>query len=209
LGYSFASGNGQTTLNASTNEYYRTTKWDFATAFDSTFGGQTGASKTNREDLQATAARYLDRNSFVLGLSDFLHSSQQDLKLRTTLGAGYGRYLLRSANSHLAWVGGVVFTDESFYTTTGQPSDQNAEAFVGFQYSLVRFNIGEFDSQVLTFPGLTDFGRVRLTTNNSLTIKLVNNFHFNFTFWDNFDSRPPVTSKNNELGVSSGIGWTF
>ena len=209
MGYSFTSGNGQSTLNADSNVAYKTKGWEVATAFDSTFNGQSGASKTNREDLQATFTKFLNRNSYLVALSDFLHSSQQDLILRTTLGGGYGRYLKRTTNSNLSWLGGIVYIHESFDTTVGQSSDQNLEAVAGLQYNYVRFNFGEFDSQLQVFPGLTDAGRVRLKTNNSLTIKLRNNFHFAFSFWDNFDSRPPATAKRNELGISSGIGWSF
>jgi hypothetical protein len=209
FGYSFASGSGQSTLNANTSAGYATPRWEASTSFDSTFGGQSGASKTNREDVQATFSKFLNRNSFLALLSDFLHSSQQDLNLRTTLGGGYGRFLKRTSNSNLAWLGGVVYVHESFDTTASQPSDQSTEAVVGLQYSLVRFKFGEFGSQVRVFPGLSDAGRIRLTTNNSATIKLVNNFHLQFTFWDNFDSRPPVAARKNELGLSSGIGWSF
>jgi len=209
FGYSFTSGNSQTTLNADTSAAYQTPGWKVATSLDSTFSGQSGASNTNREDLQTTFSKFLNRNSFVSALSDFLHSSRQDLNLRTTLGGGYGRYLKRTTNSNLAWLGGIAYAHESFDTTAGQPSDQNMEAVVGLQYNLVRFNFGEFHSQVLTFPGLTDAGRVRLTTNNSLTIKLRNNFYLAFTLWDNFDSRPPMTARRNELGISSGLGWSF
>jgi putative salt-induced outer membrane protein YdiY len=209
LGYSFTSGNSQSTLNADTSAAYRTRAWEAATSFDSTFSGQSGASKTNRDDLQSTFTKFLNRNSFLAGLSDFLHSSQQDLNLRTTLGGGYGRFLKRTTNSNLSWLGGFVYVHESFDTTAAQPSDQNVEAVLGLQYSLVRFNFGDFESQTRVFPGLTDAGRLRLTTNNSVTIKLRNNFHLSFTFWDNFDSRPPATAKRNELGISSGIGWSF
>jgi hypothetical protein len=65
--------------------------WEAGASFDSTFNGQSGASKTNREDGQVSYARYLNRNSFLLGLADFLHNSEQNLSLRTTLGGGYGR----------------------------------------------------------------------------------------------------------------------
>ncbi len=209
VGYSFASGNSQTTVNTNTSAAYKTAGWEAATAYDSTFGGQAGASKTNRQDLQTTFTKYLNRNSYAIALSDLLHSSQQDLTLRTTLGGGYGRYLKRTTNTNLSWLAGAAFIDESFDTSAGRPSNQSAEALVGLQYSLIRFNFGEFDSQLLTFPGLTDTGRIRVTTNNSLTIKLRNKFHFAFTVWDNFDSRPPASAKRNELGVSSGIGWSF
>jgi putative salt-induced outer membrane protein YdiY len=209
VGYSFTSGNSQSTLNADTSAAYVTPGWKVATSFDATFSGQSGASTTNREDVQTTVAKFLNRNSFVAGLSDFLHSSRQDLNLRTILGGGYGRYLKRTANSNVAWLGGFVYTHESFGTSLGNPTDQSMEAVVGLQYNYVRFDFGELNSELRTFPGLTDTGRLRLTTNNSLTIKLRNNFHLAFTFWDNFDSRPPATARKNELGISSGIGWSF
>jgi putative salt-induced outer membrane protein YdiY len=209
LGYSFSSGNSQSALNTDTSAAYKTPGWEAATSLDTTFSGQSGASKTNREDLQASFKEFLNRNSYVGALSDFLHSSQQDLQLRTTLGGGYGRYLKRTTTSNLNWFGGVVYANESFDTAAGQPSDQNMEAVLGLQYNYIRFNFGELDSQLQAFPGLTDAGRLRLKTNNSVTIKLRNNFHLNFTFWDNFDSQPPPTAKKNELGISSGIGWSF
>jgi putative salt-induced outer membrane protein YdiY len=209
FGSSFTSGNSQATVNADTSAAYRTKAWEAATSFDSTFSGQSGASKTNREDFQGTFTKFLNRNSFVVALSDLLHSSQQDLNLRTTLGGGYGRYLKRTTNSSLAWLGGIVYIHESFGTSAGNPSSQSMEAVMGLQYNYVRFNLGEFQSQVRVFPGLSDPGRLRLTTNNSLTIKLRNNFYLQFTFWDNFDSRPPATARKNELGTSSGIGWSF
>jgi hypothetical protein len=209
LGYSFTSGNSQSALNTDTSVAYQTTGWKVETSFDATFSGQAGASETNREDVQATVSKFLNRNSFVSGLSDFLHSSQQDLNLRTTLGGGYGHYLKRTTNSNLTWLAGVVYMRESFGTNAGNPSDQNVEAVGELQYNYVRFNFGEMNSQVRVFPGLTDAGRVRVTTNNSVTIKLKNNFHLSFTFWDNFDSQPPPTAKKNELGISSGIGWFF
>lgn len=209
LGYSFTSGNSQSTLNADANATYMTTTWGGTTSFDSTFGGQSNAASTNREDVQATFSRYLNRNSFVASLTDFLHSSQQDLTLRATLGGGYGRFLKRTTNSNLAWLGGVAYIHENFDTSIAKPTDQSMEAVVGVQYSYIRFNLGEFDSQFRVYPGLTDTGRVRITTNNSLTIRLRNNFHLAFSFWDNFDSRPPSTARKNALGTSTGVGWSF
>ncbi len=58
LGYSFTSGNSQSTLNADSSVAYRATAWQAQVAFDSTFNGQSGGSKTNREDLQATFAKF-------------------------------------------------------------------------------------------------------------------------------------------------------
>jgi putative salt-induced outer membrane protein YdiY len=208
-GYSFTSGNSQSSLTTNAKTKYTTENWSAATLLDTSFGGQSGASKTNKIEGQFAAERFLSRNSFLVGIADFLHSSQQDLDLRTTAGGGYGRYWIRTPNTSLGWLSGVVYTHEHFSTASSQARNDNVEALLGLQYDSHKFNLGDFHSQTLLFPGLSDTGRFRMTTNNSLTVKLVNNFHLTFSFWDNFDSRPPTTAKRNELGISSDIGWSF
>jgi hypothetical protein len=144
-----------------------------------------------------------------MALGDFLHSSQQDLQLRTTMGTGYGRYWVRTNRNFLLWLAGVVYTHENFFPSTGQPVKNNCEAVLGTQYQLFRFARYRLQSQLLTYPGLSDLGRVRLTTKTTFNLKLTNNFYASVSFWDNFDSRPPFNAKRNELGISNSIGWTF
>lgn len=207
-GVSFTSGNSQTTANTDISVTYPAIKWSATAALGSSYNNQSGGTKTNRNDATLSGQRFLGRNAYLGGLLDFLHSSQQDLDLRTTVGGGYGRYFKRTTNTDLRWLGGIVYTKEAFGTETS-PSDSNAEGLLGASYDSYRFKLGEIHLQALLFPGITDSGRIRATTNNSLVIKLTNNFHFTFSFWDNYDSRPPVTAKKNELGLSSAIGWAF
>jgi putative salt-induced outer membrane protein YdiY len=207
-GVSFTSGNSQISANTDLNVRYSTPKWSASAALGTSFSDQSGGTKTNRNDLSFGGQRFLSRNAYLGGLLDFLHSSQQDLDLRTTLGGGYGRYWKRTTNTEFRWLGGLVYAQESFATPT-KKSDSNAEGLLGVAYDSYRFKVGEIHLQAYVFPGLSDSGRVRTTTDNSLVIKLTNNFHFTLSFWDNYDSRPPTTAKKNELGLSSAIGWAF
>ncbi len=207
-GVSFTSGNGQVNANTDLSVRYSTPKWLASAVLGTSFSDQSGGTKTNRNDLSFGGQRFLSRNAYVGGLLDFLHSSQQDLDLRTTAGGGYGRYWKRTTNTEFRWLGGLVYTQESFATPTRQ-SDSNVEGLLGVAYDSYRFKVGEIHLEASMFPGLSDSGRVRATTNNSLVIKLTNNFHFTLSFWDNYDSRPPTTAKKNELGLSSAIGWAF
>ena len=210
FGVSFTSGNSQTALNSDMNVAYPARNWAAGASYTSSFSGQSGASKTtNLQEFQLGVERYLGRNSLVLGLSDFLHSSQQELNLRTTLGGAYGRYVKRTNENFLRWFGGVVYTHENFQSVNSQPIQQNVEALVGSEYELHRFNRYTLQSQLLVYPGVSDFGRIRTTTKTSLSVKLANNLALSFSFWDNFDSRPPLNAKKNELGVSTNVGWTF
>jgi putative salt-induced outer membrane protein YdiY len=207
-GTSFTSGNNQIAVNTDMNATYATPKWTATGDLGTSFGNQSGGTKTNRNDASLEGQYFMGRNAYLGGLLDFLHSSQQDLDLRTTVGGGYGRYLKRTGTSQFRWLGGIVYTREA-YTSMHQAGGSNAEGLLGLAYDSYRFKVGEIHLAAMTFPGLSDSGRIRATTNNSLVIRLTNNFHLTFTFWDNYDSRPPVAAKNNELGLSSAIGWAF
>src|SRR5262249_41003550 len=74
------------------------------------------------------------------------------------------RYVKRTNKNSLRWLGGTVYTHEAFESTAGQPINQNVEALLGGQYELYRFDRYTLQSQLLVYPGLSDFGRVRLAT---------------------------------------------
>jgi len=93
--------------------------WAVGMSYNASYSGQSGGTTTNLLEVQAFGERFLNRNSFVLGLSDFLHSSQQDLQLRTTLGGGYGRYLVRTNQNELRWLIGADYTHASYQSGLG------------------------------------------------------------------------------------------
>lgn len=209
LGYNYTSGNGQSSLNSAADVEYPATNWAVGTSYTAVFSGQTGGTTTNLFEVQSYGERFLNRNSYVIGLSDFLHSSQQDLVLRTTLGGAYGRFLARNNRNTLRWLAGSDYTRAGYQSGLSQPTQQNVELLLGAEYQLFQFDRYTLQAQVLVFPGLSDFGRVRLTTTDVFSVKLSNNFYLNFSFWDNFDSRPPLNAQKNAQGISTGLGWTF
>jgi putative salt-induced outer membrane protein YdiY len=209
LGYNYTSGNSQSSLSTSANAQYVAPRWSAGGSYNASYSGQSGGSSTNLFQVQATGERFLNRNSYLIGLSDFLHSSQQDLVLRTTLGAAYGRYFIRNNQNEFRWLVGGDYTRASYQSGLAQPVQQNGELLLGTEYRLFQFDRYSFQSQLLLFPGLSDLGRIRMTANGTFNVKLSNNFHFDVSLWDNFDSRPPLNAKKNALGLSTGLGWTF
>ncbi len=209
VGYDFTSGNNQASLNTNANVKYETTRWTAGITDTTSFSGQTESTRTNLIDLQGQEGIFFKQNWNVMGLQDFLHSSQQGLDLRTTLGGGVGRYLFRTNSTFLALIGGAVYTHENFTPSIRLDSDQNIEGLAGIEYQLLRFNRYSLMSQALVFPGFSDLGRIRATPKLTFNMKLENNFYTNLSFWDNYDSHPPPNSKGNEFGISSGVGWTF
>lgn len=209
VGYDFTSGNSQATATSNANVNYESPKWTAGITDTTSFSGQTAGTHTNLIDLAGQEGVFFKKNWSLIGLQDFLHSSQQSLDLRTTLGGGVGWYLFRTNSRFLVLSGGTVYAHEKFTPNVELEPDQNIEGLVGIQYQLTRFNRYSLVSEAFLFPGFSDPGRIRATPKLTFNMKLDNNFYTNLSFWDNFDSHPPPNSKGNEFGISSGIGWTF
>lgn len=209
-GFSYTSGNQQTSSNLGASVSYPSTRFKMDASLNSSITSQAQAGRTNRQNVSTTSQFYLSRHAFIGSLVDFLTSNQQSLDLRTTLGGGYGRYVIRNSRTQLAWIAGSVYIKELYDPTSGlNPKQQNIEGLVGIEYSWYRFNRTELQTSFQLYPGLSDTGRVRSTLNSSVLVKLASDLYWKFSLWNTFDSKPPVKAKRNEFGVSTSFGWKF
>jgi putative salt-induced outer membrane protein YdiY len=209
FGFSFTSGNDQyqTQLTASTT--YRTGDHSFTASIDSSFSGQTEGDSLRRNQFSFDYRKQLSRRWYVGGLFDLLHSDQQSLDLRTTVGAIAGRNVVQTENTRLSLFGGIAGTREHYSESIGRPRTTNADAIAGADFATFRFNRTDIRSRFSLFPSLTTPGRMRLQATSDLRIKIVKDLWFGFHVYENFDSKPPVRADQNDLGVSTSLGWKF
>jgi putative salt-induced outer membrane protein YdiY len=210
-GFGFASGNSATNSSLASNVAFEGKKNSIALAGSSQFDSQANAKNTNRFTFDTQYARMLTNHWLAAGLFSLLKSNQQDLNLRSTYGAGIGRRLVQTDRTALTVLGGGAYSHENY---TVQPANveqvrNNAEALLGVTFSTFRFSKLSFRSQTLVFPSVNELGRLRVTSQSNLKIELIRNFDWNFQFYENYDSRPPVNAPKNDLGITTSVGWTF
>ncbi len=210
LGFGYASGSQQTQANLGATVTYPSTRFQLGTSFNSAFTNTGETGKTNRVEGTTTSQIYLSRRAFVGSIVSFLTSSQQSLDLRSTLGGGYGRYLIRSNHTNLTWLAGVVYTNESYKQSSGlTPKANNAEGLLAFGYDWFRFDKAELQTDLQIYPSFSDAGRVRSNLTTSFSFKFTHDLYLKFSLWDTFDSHPPINFLKNELGISNSFGWNF
>jgi putative salt-induced outer membrane protein YdiY len=209
-GLSYTSGNGALSSSLGAAVEYRRTKDLVTLTTSSQFDTQSNGPSTNRYTLDGQYFRQLTERWFYGGLLDFLKSDQQKLDLRTTVGAVFGRTMLRTERTSFRVYAGTVFSREHYFpqaqTTTIR---DNAEALIGANFYTFRFKVLDIRSALLLYPSLSDPGRVRVNSDSNLHIELVKDFYWDFHLYENFDSRPPIHAPRNDLGVTTGIGWKF
>ena len=80
-------------------------------------------------------------------------------------------------------------------------------SFKEFKYSTPKVSI---DSRLAIFPGITDWGRIRMGFNLSSKYEIFKDFNVGLNFYDEFDSRPPAGAlSKNDFGLNFTIGYEF
>jgi len=209
LGFSFTSGNDQYQTQLAATTTYRTGVHSFTASVDSAFSGQTEGDTTRRYQFSFDYRRQLNNRWYVGGIFDLLHSTQQSLDLRTSVGGLVGRNLKQTEHTRLSAFGGIVGTRERYSTFVGQPERTNADGLAGIDFATFRFSRTDIRSRLSFFPSISTPGRVRMQATTDLRYKIVKDLWWGFHIYENFDSKPPVRADKNDLGVSTSLGWKF
>jgi putative salt-induced outer membrane protein YdiY len=208
FGYSMTRTNSAKQLSLGTNLSYRDDHHVdvlFANVFRN---AQENAPETQRWDLGNDFRRFLGTRWYVNTTQDFLNSEEQGLDLRTTIGGGGGRYLMRSSAQHLALGGGLAWTNEHYADAT-LPSKDSAEAYLGTEFMTEKLKITDLITRFTYFPSLTISDRYRLTYRFDLDFNLPGDWYLRIGLFDNFDSQPPAGFSKNDYGWSNAFGFKF
>jgi Protein of unknown function, DUF481 len=208
FGYSMTRTNSAKQLSLGSNLSYRDERYVdviFANVFSST---QENAPETQRWDVNNDFRRLLGSRWYANTTQELLNSEEQGLDLRTTIGGGGGRYLLRSASQYLALGGGLAWTNEN-YTDPALETKDSAEAYLGTEFMTEKLKVTDLITRFTWYPSLTISDRYRLAFRFDLDFNLPGDWYFRVGFFDNYDSQPPEGFSSNDYGWSNAFGFKF
>jgi len=214
-GFSYVSGNNQLQSSLGANVAYRGEKNQMSSSLSSSFSGQSDAEDTTRESFSADYSRILTKQYFVTGINTLLSSSQQQLDLRVTLGAAFGRTLIRTDRTvFVASLGAVAsrekYTADSAVTlSTGADPETTSELLGTLDFSNFKFDAYSITSNLRIYPSLSTWGRVRVGSETNVSWEFIKDLYWNLRVYENFDSKPPINAPKNDFGITTGLGWKF
>ncbi len=210
-GIIYAKANNSTQYNFTSSFTYPRPRWSASLLLNSALSTATGIPSATRNQVDLDAYHLLPpRNWFYAGQATLLQSAQQGIDLRTGIGGSLGRYLTNTEHFSLAFGGGLGWqnTQYSQSVVAEAPEDILALLFTG-DMRLVKFKRVRITASFSALPALSDPGRFFFNTNADLFFKVWGNLSLNFSFYGNWDTRPPATFSGSDYGFNSGLGWTF
>jgi putative salt-induced outer membrane protein YdiY len=169
---------------------------------------QSDATDTQRWNVGNDFRYLLGERWYANTGQDFLNSDEQGLDLRTTIGAGGGRYLLRSASQYLAVGTGLAWNRED-YTDPAIETQDSTEAYIGTEFMTEKLKITDLITRFNYYPSLTIDDRYRINYTFDLDFNLPGDWYFRVSLFENYDSQPPEGLSKNDWGWSNAFGFKF
>jgi hypothetical protein len=211
LGWSLAKANRAHTLTFNAEARYRGEKLGSTLNFSFYEQGQEEA------DVTRSGTVILDANRFirVVWAARFFASVSRDdaldLSLRTFLGAGARRRIVRTNRMNASWSAGFVGSRETY--ADEEESTYSTEFLAAADFSAFRLDSPELDLtlDIRTFTSLTESDRVRADFNARARYEIFADFYLALTLKSSFDSNPPsetaLSKSSYTLGLSVGWSW--
>jgi Protein of unknown function, DUF481 len=208
LGASYTQSSGIAQVNVSGTASYRQPD-QLLTLSGSSYLTHEEGDDTSRHTVSLSSYRALVGQTFWLAQGGFDRSPELGYDLRSTLSGGIGQFLSRSNRGALLVGGGLSGNRE-------QPVDgegvTNLDALFVTRGSYFRYDSPKTNlaMNIAVYPGLSQWGRVRVEFDGTVSREIVSDFTIGFNIYDSYDNRPPsADARKNDVGLSLTVGWTF
>jgi hypothetical protein len=210
LGYNFAKAGGVETGNFGINMDYRSRLRVESMSISSTLTNSETLVASRRSNLALQHTRLFKNRWFSTANLTLDQNDELGLELRTSLGAGGGRYFVQSTAMLLALEAGLQVSREN--QTALEEDIDSLEAIFTLNWDWFLFEDPELDwsSSIQLIPSLTESGRVRSEVNTELKWELIGDLKWGFALYGSFDNQPKDTDgETSDYGINTSLTYEF
>ena len=210
LGFNYAKSNNDIQFNFNSSVTYRKPKVELNFKINSVISDNENDTISKKQDATLDFYRRFKKRNYLNALLGWQQNTELGLDSRYILPVVVGKILLNNNHQRLLTGAGLSF---NFEKSSGNPDYSSSLegmliiSFKEFKYSTPKVSI---DSRLAIFPGISDWGRVRMSFNVSSKVEIFKDFNVGLNFYDEFDSRPPAGAlSKNDFGINFTIGYEF
>ena len=210
LGFNYAKSNSDLQFNFNSSITYRKPKAEMNFRISSVITDNATDTMTKKQDATFDFYRKLENSFYLNVLFGWQQNTELGLQNRFILPVAAGKILLNNNHQRLltgAGLSGNLEQSSGSPEYSGSLEGMLIVSFKEFKYSTPKISI---DARVAIFPGITDWGRLRMSFNLSSKVEIFKDFNVGLNFYDDYDNRPPDGAlSKNDFGINFTIGYEF
>jgi hypothetical protein len=211
LGFNYAKSSDNAQFNFSSSTTYRKPKTEITLKLNSVL---THNSKdtivSKKQDVAIDYYQKLKNSFYWNALFGWQQNTQLGLKNRFLINGSSGKILINNNQQRLLTGAGLSFNLENTIDTATYK--KNLEGLVLIQFKKFRYSTPKIsiDAQYIIYPGISDWGRVRMDFQLNTKIEVFKDFNVGLSFYDLFDNRPAqAAASKNDFGINFTLGYEF
>ena len=211
LGFNYAKSSDNSQFNFSSSITYRKPKNETTLKINSVLTHNSKDTSVSRKQDAGIDFYKVLKNSFYWNtLFGWQQNTQLGLKNRFLINGSAGKILINDNQKRLLTGAGLSFNLENTSDTAGYK--KNLEGVVVIQFKKFRYSTPKIsiDAQYIIYPGISDWGRIRMDFQLYTKIEIFKDFNVGLSFYDLYDNRPSSTAASkNDFGINLTVGYEF
>lgn len=213
VGFSYTRASGVAQLTASSVMSYRTRANMEELSLSSIITSQDKDETSKRNDVTFSQRHFFKRRLFSFAEASLQQNDELGIDLRTLLTLGPGLNVIQTNRMlGLTTLGASLNSENSTDSTGVKREEVTYEGLISLSYSYFRYDTPKtnLSTKLAFYPSFSTQGRYRLDFELRYRHELFNDFFFEITFYDNFDSKAPSTGTNeNDYSIVTGVSWSY
>ena len=207
LGFNLTKANNFRQFSSRSGIGYLSKNWSLNAYYNTILSNQDDADSIRRIEPGIQYKLLLPKDWYLPAFLEFLSNTEQDLKLRTTLKLGAGKYVIHTNSVYWAFIGGVNLNSENY--SVSESDRTSMEGFFGTEFNM--FDVGDLNvlTNIYVYPSFTERRRWRSDFVFDLKYDLPLDFYVSVGLTINYDNQPVETSKEFDYILHSGLGWEW
>jgi len=209
LGFSWDKGSSVGKYNLGLDAEYRDPRFITKATLSSEVTTQEGIDNTSRASADILHNVFKPNKKFVTYFASIEQNDELGLDYRALGGAGYGWAPIRTNHNWFSLSGGL---DVNHERATDGEEETNLEAVGMVTYEYYKYSDPErrWSTNLVVFPSLSNFGRVRAQFNTDFRLEFVDDLFWVFDIFASYDSEPLASeASNSDYGFTSSLAYKF
>jgi len=207
LGLNYTKASDVGTLSFSGSGSYQTIKYLRELRFNSISTAKKDSTTAQNHNLDFTFLRFWENYWFLSTFTGAQRNTELGLDLRLYLGSKYGKDFIRS--NTILWYAAVGLQYAREFRNETEKSS-NLEGVISTRFKKFQYHSPKIDltTDLIVYPSITTWGRVRYTFDTKLKWEIINNLFWQLTLYDYFDNQPATNAGTHDYGIIISFGWS-
>ena len=209
LGFNFTKSTetGQFTLGA--NAKYKTRHGNTELNLNSIISFRNDQQTAKRQDLTLTYQKYLVHKWFAATSVGLEQNTELGIELRAILNAGAGYSIVQSNKDLFYGMLGLSINRENFIDTSDGATNLEGLIALNYQFYIYDSPKANISTDIIVYPGLTDWGRLRLNYNITFSWEIIIDLFWELSGYYSYDNKPTNVASSNDYYVNTAFKYEF